>query len=84
MGDTGREGGDDRLHTVTDTEFCKDAAEVGFDGGFADIELFGDFGVGSAGGKMFEHVAFPLGEVVDARNVVGLERGSGMLDDAAV
>jgi hypothetical protein len=49
-------GDDDELCAVTCVELRQQAADVGLRGGMADVEAFGDLGVGQAAGDEGQHL----------------------------
>jgi hypothetical protein len=52
---------DDGLHPISEVEFLEDVCDVRFDGGFADVELLADFGVGQATRYQAEDLEFTFG-----------------------
>jgi hypothetical protein len=51
-------GVDDGLDAVAEAEFGEDVGDVGFDGGVAEDELLGDFGVGVSSCEQEQHLGF--------------------------
>jgi hypothetical protein len=56
-------GGDDELDAVACAEFHEQAADVGFDGGLADVQAGCDLGVGVAEADEGQDLAFALGDL---------------------
>ena len=60
----------DGLGAVAGAGLLEDVVDVGLDGGGADDERGGDFGVGEAGGDQLEDFDFAGGELVGERRVL--------------
>src|SRR5215469_5222570 len=55
-------GEDDGLDPVADSELAQQARDVALDGGLADEESTGEFGVGQAAGEQPQDLGFPAGQ----------------------
>ena len=69
-------------HSVGGVEFGEQPGDVGFDGGFAHVEVGGDVGVGVAASDFERHFAFAVGERGELFDGVGASGVGGVVGEA--
>ena len=79
--EAGLVGEHDELGAVSCTQLRDRPADVGADGGWAEVELLGDLVVGEPIGDLGHDLAFTVGEDVEIAAGPGLLGSGGELDD---
>ena len=68
MYDTSLEGNGCGVSTVADAKFCEQAIDVGFDGGFTDLQIGGDLLICAASHDAFQNFQFTVGKGLSAHS----------------